>query len=441
MMNERDKLQQALTQVLDMYQPQRVILAVSGGLDSTLLAQVFHDLKWPGTVCMVYINHGLSPNTLYWQQQVAALATTLEFEFLAIPVTVPETVGRGVEAAARQARYAALAQCLQAGDCCFTAHHADDQAETVLLQVCRGAGPQGLRAMPTARPLGQGVLVRPWLGFARAQLLRVAEYMQLAHVDDESNHDTRYSRNYLRHDIIPALQQHWPGLLRSCAQVAAANQLACAASDFLLQPHLEQCVSEQKLLLSPLLALPQSVQYLIVRAWLSAQSLATPPTRQVMTWLTQLRDAPIDKQPKLQITADSSLQRFQGAVYVVPDWPNDMLQQWRAPWNGLGRLDLPAGLGYLMRVDSCAESLPWDRVTVGFRQGGEQFKPEGSSHTLALKKWFQARAVPPWLRAVTPLLFQGDELVGVIGMAFATAFRQRYACQVTAVKLVAYPPI
>ena len=194
-------------------------IGFSGGLDSTVLLHALAQLDLPVQLRALYINHQLSPNADFWQSQCADFCARHAIPFQAENVRV-ENTGRGIEDAARAARYSVFEKNLARGDVLFTAHHANDQAETLLLRLMRGTGPRGLAAMAMQRSLGDGVLVRPLLNFSRADLEAYARANQLRWVDDESNLDDDYDRNFLRNQVMPLLHNRWPEFKRKWQQTA-----------------------------------------------------------------------------------------------------------------------------------------------------------------------------------------------------------------------------
>ncbi len=212
----------------------RLWVAYSGGRDShvllSLLAAIRARLE-PVELHIVHVNHDLSPNAAKWAQHCAMVCQALKLPYQALNVDATPMVGESQEAAARNARYQALEQLLVAGDALCTAHHQEDQAETLLLQLMRGAGPKGLAAMPESAPLGEALLLRPLLGVSRDTLCSYAQTQGLEWIDDESNFDTRFDRNYLRREVMPRLKKRWP----AAAQTVSRSAAHCAKASHTLQ--------------------------------------------------------------------------------------------------------------------------------------------------------------------------------------------------------------
>ncbi|MFC3114249.1 tRNA lysidine(34) synthetase TilS [Cellvibrio fontiphilus] len=372
----------------------------SGGLDSTVLLHALAQLHLPIRLRALHINHQISPYADAWQQQCAAFCAQLGIAFSAEKVRVINT-GKGVEDAARTARYEVFERYLGAGDLLLTAHHANDQAETLLLRLVRGTGPRGLAAMAAQRPLGNGLLVRPLLGFSRAQLEAYARAQQLRWVEDESNQDDAYDRNFLRNQVLPLLVQRWPALMRKWQQTAEL----CAEQEDLLtelaQADLRAATPRaervgQSIDLQALKALsPARVQNLL-RYWLRSQGLSAPEQNHWQQIRQQLLDAKPDSEANVS-WGDVSLRLFRGRLYRLPV---------RLPTLALQLELCPA-------ADKPMLSPRLSNLQIRPRLGGERCKPAGRAHSQTLKKLLQEYGLEPWWREQLPLVYSGDELVAV----------------------------
>jgi len=192
--------------------PDRYVIALSGGLDSTVLTHALataHDER-STPVLAVYVDHGLQKESAVWSRHCAAFAATLGIEFLSVQADVDEHSGTGPEAAAREGRYAVLQTLIRTGDWLLSAHHKDDQAETLLLNLMRGSGPAGLAGIAEVRPFSVAWLVRPLLSVSQRELRDYATEHELDWIDDPSNQDRHFDRNYLRHEVMPRLEARWP---------------------------------------------------------------------------------------------------------------------------------------------------------------------------------------------------------------------------------------
>ncbi|WP_288374782.1 tRNA lysidine(34) synthetase TilS [uncultured Pseudomonas sp.] len=391
-------------------------IAFSGGLDSTVLLHLLasharqHDSP---PVRALHIHHGLQAAADAWPDHCRHVCDSLGIALDVIHVEVPS--GASLEQAARTARYAAFAEVLQPGEVLFTGQHRDDQAETLLFRLLRGAGLRGLAAMPASRPLGQGRLVRPLLDLTRDQLQRYAQASGLRWIEDPSNTDTRFARNFLRADVFPLLHQRWPqasqSLARSAAHLGEAlallDELAAtdiaAASPGAIAPW--QCLDS--LDLGVLAALSPARQRNALQYWLSSRT-RLPDSRHWSGW-DNLRDAAADAQPLWRLT-DGELQRSHGRLWWLS---GDWLQapQGGAPWPDPSQsLSLP-GNGSVQVVGA----IPGPGLHVAYRQGGEVLDIPGRGHR-DLKRLLNECHVPHFIRHRLPLLWQGERLLAVANL-------------------------
>ena len=406
----------------------RLCIAFSGGLDSSLLLHLFAAITPASTaLSALHINHQLQPNAAEVAAFCRDVCARLSVPLHVIPVTVPvkaEGVG-GLEQAARTARYGVFEQQLRVGELLLLAHHGDDQLETVLFRLFRGTGVAGLAGMPFTRALGAGALARPLLEFSRAQLEAWAENAELPWIEDPSNCDQRFDRNYLRNRVIPPLKIRWPSFIRrveasarGCADSHALNQklaqLQWHACDGVYQhsrPHsLDQRAFAE---LSP----PE--QGNLLRWWCQSCGLPAPVSADWQRTLAGLMDAAADREPEL-LGQGYSVRRFQHRLHLVaaqhalPEGSQPLLPQQTLRW-GEWTLALVWQGEDPNQGDDRQAGPPLIRVST--RQGGERirFYPDGPAKIV--KKWLQEQAVPPWERARLPLVFAGcgdaEELIAV----------------------------
>lgn len=404
-----NKLSATLQQALRDQPPGPLCVAYSGGPDSTALLHALAQLPEAQQrgLRALHIDHGLHPDSRQWSAHCRQLAQEWGVACLVLRVEVDHARGYGLEAAARDARYRAFALSLQGGELLLLGHHRDDQAETVLLKLLRGAGPEGLGGMRAMRPLGQGRLWRPLLEVPREVLRGYVQAHGLPCIDDPSNADSRLSRNFLRHDILPRLSQHWPQALESITHSA---RLSRAASDALAQ----QWRAAQADLLDTgsgsldaagWLALSPALRHPLLDDWLHARGLPAPTTAQ----RAQIERQCLARDGQLPCIrwAGAELHVWKGRLWALPPQrPID--PHWHASWQG-EPLALPDGGSLLLDPPGqLAEPL-----TIRLRQGGEHLRPAGDAHTRELRDLFQQGSMPPWRRAACPLLHIGDELIGV----------------------------
>ena len=393
----------------------RLCIAYSGGIDSTALLALAAPLRRAQRLRLraLHIHHGLQPQAESWALAAAAQCRALQVPLAVRRVQVARTRGDSPEAAARFARYEAFAAELAAGEVLLLAQHQDDQLETVLLQLLRGAGPAGLAAMSVLAPCGAGQLLRPLLGVRRAQLEAVVRKQALSWSEDPSNRALHFDRNYLRHRVLPALLEHWPAaaatVSRSAALLAEAQQALEQGADVLLAQALDG-----EALSVPVLrrfSAPQRRQ--VLRRYLRARHLALPDQRRLLEITGPVLRARADAHTCVRY-GEVEIHRY-GAQLIargrLPPLQANLID-WR--WGRERSLAL-AGAGELTLVPQVygplrLAALP-ELLTVRFRQGGERLAmPYGHG---SLKHLLQERRVPPWLRARVPLIYAGERLVAV----------------------------
>ncbi|HSE13597.1 MAG TPA: tRNA lysidine(34) synthetase TilS, partial [Rudaea sp.] len=348
-----------------------------------------------------------------WSAHCAEFAARLDVPFTTVSVDVSEP-DKGIEEAARAARYGVFAEHLQAGESLALAHHADDQAETVLLKLLRGAGPQGIGGMRALRPFAAGQLWRPLLNLPRAALRDYAQAHGLRWIEDPSNLDTRLRRNFLRAEILPRLTQHWP---EATAAIAHSAAWARAAADF-VDDHAQRALAQLQgadpatLAWHGWLDLPDALRDPVLRLWLRALGHEEPAHFHVAELERQLRTAADERAPCVRWDR-CELRRYRDRLYAMrPVAPVDA--DWRADWTG-SRVELPGG-GTLALLSEAgpAATVPGDRpLTIHFRHGGELIKPAGSAHTRELRLLLQEAGIPPWQRDRIPLVSMNGELIAV----------------------------
>jgi tRNA(Ile)-lysidine synthase len=323
----------------------------------------------------------------------------------------------GPEAAARAARYAALATHIKAGEVLLTAHQQNDQAETVLLQLLRGAGVPGLAAMPDIAPFALGHHARPLLAFSRPVLLVYAHNEKLTWIEDTSNVDEGMARNFLRRRVVPVLEARWPQVARSLARSARHAAQAANLLDELAQVDLAACRAEPAgaLRVSALLDLSPARQSNLLRFWLGQHALPLPSEHQLDTLRYQLQHLPRSRHacvrwPGAEVRRYRDVLTAVPATSIIPSWPD-------REWDMAVPLDHPGGwrLCALPAVGSglARARLQGRRVHVQARRGGETCRLPGRQHHHKLKKLLQAAGVPPWDRMRLPLVYVDDELAAV----------------------------
>lgn len=390
----------------------RIWVAYSGGLDSSVLLHVLHAQGVPG-LRAIHIHHGLQIAADDWARRARKVCRALGVPLSVRRITVDDPLGEGPEAAARRARYLAFQAVLRDGDLLVTAHHRDDHAETVLLRALRGTGINGLAAMAPLQDLPRGRLWRPLLATPRKTLHAYAERHGLDWIDDPHNADARYARSWLRSEILPRLQPHWPQALDSLARLAehareAAGLLAELATDDLAGARDGDGWS-----IPALLAMPEARRRNALHALWIVQRWRPPAAAQLARLEQTVLRARGDAQPLLR-HAEGEWRRYRDRLYpmaILPPVPRG----WSCVWQGRGEIALPGGCGSLQAPARARASAFELRLVAS----GERFRPLDAPHTRSLKNLFQEAAVPPWRRLRTPVLCARGRVLWIGGFGWA----------------------
>ena len=396
----------------------RVWVAYSGGLDSTVLlhgASVVRE-RLPGPLQAVHIDHGLHQDSGDWGEHCRDRCEALAIPLKHRRVVVEPGRGESLEAVARAVRYGAFSALLVPDDLLLTAHHQDDQAETLLLALIRGSGVQGLAAMPLVAQLGPGRLVRPLLGYPRTALEQYARAQGLSWLDDPSNALHTMDRNYLRHLVLPMLRERWPAVSSTLARSASHCAEAAHLVDLAAVRELETLGGERPGTLSiPGLArIEPTLRKAVLRLWFRQCGFLVPDSANLRRIQDEVMAVRPDAQP-LVAWQGCEVRRYRQDLYALrplPCVPVGHELRWE------GRLvELPHGLGRLERVPGPHRlESRYPPLIVRFGVPELVCQPPDSRHHRSLKKLFQEAGVPSWLRPYVPLLFSGGELVAVVGV-------------------------
>ena len=403
---------------------QRYWLAYSGGRDSHVLLHALAVLRpeLSAHIQVIHIDHGLQPDSARWVLHCQSICATLQIPFLSRRVQARPLAGQSPEAAARQARYAELGGLLAEGDMLLTAHHRDDQAETLMLQLLRGAGPHGLAAMPESRVLGAGLLVRPLLGFSRHDLEDYARQQDLHWIDDPSNGDTGFRRNYLRHEVMPQLHAQWPAADRTLARSAGLCADAAILLDQLAEKDMLTLVMGDGLSIAGLQGLDPVRQRNVLRYWCASKALPLPGQAHIQQIQQQM--ASTNDGAPLICWPGAELRCYRGCMMIMsPLPPLDTSLEWA--WDMSAVLDLPHGRLSAHSGQGGLDAELWrQQITVRFRRGGERFRLASGKHH-SLKKFLQEQHVAPWQRDRIPLIFSNGELAVIAGLLVCEDFVAR----------------
>lgn len=399
----------------------RYWVAYSGGLDSTVLLQLASQLP-DYSFSAIHIHHGLNPSADAWVMQCEQTAADFKLPFHLVKLQL-NTHGKSIEAEARRLRYEALASFLEDGDVLLTAHHQDDQAETFLVQLCRGAGVKGLSAMPAEKDFGRGVQVRPLLSVSRSTLEAYAQAHGLRWVEDSSNASAQFTRNFIRHTVLPPLAARWP----SIQAVIARSASHCAEADVLLSGLLAEKLKTLAgsrvgtLSVAGLNAVAPVLQKAILRVWFDQRGVIQPSAKKLDAILSDVLPAAWDRQCCVAWGA-VELRRHRDDLHCVKAVKVGALA---LTWDLPQPVVLPDGrVLKAVPVQGQGMSQRVERVHLTYRQGGERLNLAGRGRLL-IKNLLQEAAVLPWERAGLPFMYVQDTLVGVVGIGIDANYLAR----------------
>jgi tRNA(Ile)-lysidine synthase len=388
------------------------IVGFSGGADSTALlhalSTIQSQLKIPFSA--VHINHGLHGDADLWQSQCEQFCSRLGIKLVSLNINPDNRSGKGLEAEARHLRYAAISTLLEPGACLLTAHHADDQAETLLLNLMRGSGVDGLSAMPESRPIAEGSLQRPLLAFQGSALRDYLKEHNIEWSEDPSNQHLDHDRNFVRHEVMPLLESRWPGvskrlLLTRKAMTGARHILEWVADDYLEQGLKHPFVLQ----LSPHLNEDSELLKLVVRHWMKLAEVPSIPAYRLESLCEQI------KQPSRNhnVTVDwagHSLHLFKQQLWLQTD--REIVPCPTLKWSAGTEIDLGDDVGLLV-LEGSGSCVPGGKFSVGSRSNMEGAAISQGGHHKSLKNLFQSAGIPPWLRDCIPLCELDGELVAM----------------------------
>jgi tRNA(Ile)-lysidine synthase len=404
-----------------------ILVGLSGGVDSVVLLHLLCKIavRFSWRLSALHVHHGISPKAGVWADFFADLCARQQIPLRIEHVDITPLREHGIEAAARKLRHAALAG--QACDFVALAHHADDQAETLLLQLLRGSGVRGAAAMPMlAVRAGSPGLLRPLLHCSRQEIMAYAEQQGLQWIDDESNADDSYPRNFLRHRVMPLLEQKFPAyrdtLARSTRHFAEASELL----DELAMQDAGQALEGNTMRVAALRKLSLIRAKNLLRYFLHIQGAPLPRSAQLEEMLRQLCDARQDAAVSVRY-GDHQVRRFRDRVYVLP-LATEFDHGFVLPWLGEATLDWPPLSARLRFSRSTGDGVSLQKLqhaplTLRLRSGSETLRPHSAAASRTLRNLLQQYHIPPWQRERLPLLFCGEELVCVVGVAIDAEYQ------------------
>ncbi len=430
-MREVDPVTATIRQALgdDLADPGRTWrVALSGGVDSTVLLHALAGLRpdiLRGRLHAVHVDHQLHADSAAWAAASEEFCARLGVPIETLLVKVDLRRGEGIEAAARRARYAAFRSCLSRGDRLLTAHHRDDQAETLLLNLLRGSGVAGLAGIPPQAALGAGTVSRPLLTVPRQVLIDYAHRHGLAWIEDPANRDQRMDRNYLRHVMLPAFARRWPAVHASLARSARLCAETAALLEELAGLDLRSVTKRGHVLVSALRRLPEVRQRNLLRHLCRRQFGSAPNDARLREGLAQLLQAAGDRSPLLAWPG-GEVRRYRDRLYWLPAGWNRQLPRVTSLLRPGATLDVGAASGRLRltaaKVGGIAAETARAGLQVRFREGGERLRPAGHAHHRELKNLLQEHGVVPWMRGHVPLLVAEERIVAVADLWVAAEY-------------------
>jgi tRNA(Ile)-lysidine synthase len=398
----------------------RLILALSGGVDSRVLLDLMarYSTQTRREVMAVHVHHGLSANANDWAAQCQLWCDEYKISCYVERVELNDLSGDSLEERARVARYDALKHYVGDSDRLITGQHSDDQLETFLLALKRGSGPKGLSSMAQVMPFGVGAILRPLLTASREQIENYAVEHGLDWIEDESNLNQRFDRNFIRHQITPQLKQRWPNIhhavQRSAALCAEQEQLLKE----LLRPQFERaCQPDGSLSIVVLTSVSRLAAYQLIRQWLAYFGLPMPSHAQMETIWREIVFAQPDANPVMRFNL-VEIRRFDKALFIVH--PRTDLSSWQQPIALEQPLVLPDTIGTLrltrVTTTPAIGRLDMEACWVSFNPEGLSAHPVGRLGSRKLKKLFQEYRVPSWLRRSTPILMCAGRVVAVANL-------------------------
>ena len=372
----------------------------------------------------VHVDHGIHEDSARWSAHCRVLCRRLDIPLLECKVTVTPLPRKSLEALAREFRYRAIADVLAKGEMLLLAQHGDDQVETFFLQLLRGAGVDGLAAMPEVRSWAGGWMARPLLGFSRGQLRQWAVEQELSWVEDPSNKDRRIARNYLRHEILPRLRARWPALVATVGRSADH----CADAAGLLRELAEvdlaavRGTTAWQLEIDRLRNLSQARQRNLLRFWIRDRGVAVPGSRTLQRLLGGFLSARPDASPEVAWKG-GAVRRYRRRLYLfpgpLPGIPGGVMLH----WPGDAPLRLPEGLGRLAFAGGKPGWFPPQGVEVAFDKRGLSCRVAGREGTRKFKGLCQELGIPPWLRPLLPLVKVEGQLAAIADYCLCAPFQ------------------
>ena len=429
----QDALEGALGRFVQRYVGVRVLVAFSGGVDSTVLLHALSQQLPAHRLLALHVDHSIQAGSGGWAMHCVKVCNQWGIHICKTVLT-PTTRDHLDEAAYRNARYAWFESLIRAGDVLVTAHHRDDQVETVLYRLLRGSGVHGLGGIQPERPFGSGVLARPFLGCSRSDITAYATEQGLSWVTDPSNEDRRYDRNFLRHEIIRPLAARWPASGRSIDRAARhlrhahalLEEIARQDYDELWEPAANCCLGHHGCMgVVRLEGLSVGRRFNLLRYWMSRNGYQPPATKRLDELWRQANVARGDGNVRVA-WPDAEFRRFRAYLYLLPRQLMGALPD-SVSWATHIPIQCP-GVGLRLHVRVSNEGSlrlkpEWStRLELSWLRRRVRLKPTGGQHRRRLRNIFQESRIPPWERRRLPMISRDGVVIGIPGVVLVDGF-------------------
>ena len=404
--------------------PKKIIVAYSGGLDSTVLLHSLTRINFKIPILAIHINHQQHHLSGEWEKFCIDTAKAFEVKLISEKIQIEKNSGKGTECEMRDQRYMVLRKYIELDDWLITAHHKNDQAETLLLSILRGSGVDGLSGIKPSRRFADGMLIRPLLGYSKDELLNYAKVKNLKWIEDLSNEDNSFDRNFLRNKIIPQLEKRWPSINKRFSKVTSLALEASERSEDIAKIDLFNTGNDKYIDSEKFIKLSDNRQRNLIRYILRMKNLQQPSYKQLMDGTNALRYIIKSNKNKYIKLPDADIHNYRKKIYVTSRIPKKNIEFMNLFPNKTIHLD--HGMGSISLNKSKDTGIDprilQDGLKVSFRVGGEIIKPNGKKHHYKLKKLFQEYKIYPWMRGRIPLFFYENEIVSVGNLWIAEKF-------------------
>ena len=399
----------------------KVCVAFSGGLDSRVLLELTIKKISLDRLLVIHVNHGLSAEADYWQRHVEETCDSIGVQLVTEKVTV-QSAGKGLEAAARDIRYKVFDKHMSESDILLQGHHFDDQVETILYRLLRGSGAKGLAGIPKTRKLSRGILFRPLLGIKRSDLENFAKTCSLKWIEDESNKNNEFDRNFIRNNILPKITERWPDYHARFDTLIRNSRSNKRLSASIFKQDIQTLDQKQErgghsIDIRVFSSLDRVRQKNVLLYWADSNGMQSPGHKIIREILDSLLNADEDKKSQVNFR-QTQYRKYRDRVYLLDGKSFsdlEILRSQKIVWNKESRLDLDP-VSHLKFDVTQGDGIRYPKkvpVIIKFRKGGERSHPSGREHSNSLKKCLQESGLEPWWRDYVPLIYFGSELVAV----------------------------